>query len=103
MQALFKAVSDCQELNPDPPEEGDEEVDETAPGTTGWVTRENMQDFVGENGEFRMPTGATVVGAEENESLAESGLGEGAGRRRSAAEVDGEDAEVDEAKWQRTG
>ena len=101
-QPLFKAISDCQELNPDPPEEGEEGFeDETAPGATGWITSENMQDFLDENGELRMPEGVTVVGAEDDGG--ESGpLGEGAGRTRTAAEVeDGDDG--DETKWQRTG
>jgi chloride channel, nucleotide-sensitive, 1A len=101
-QSLFKAISDCQELNPDPPEEGDEEFDETAPGATGWITSENMGDFLDENGELRIPQGATVIGAEDEEDQGES-LGEGAGRTRTAAEVDGEDGVEDETKWQRTG
>lgn len=101
-QALFKAISDCQELNPDPPQDGDDEdgeggFDETAPGATGWITSENMADFMDENGEFRMPEGGVVYGGAESE-----GLGEGAGRTRTADEVDGEDAQ-DETKWQRTG
>ena len=100
-QALFKAISDCQELNPDPAEEGDEEFDETAPGATGWITSENMQDFMDGNGELRIPQGTTVVGAEDDEDV--GGLGEGAGRTRTAAEVDGRDGVEDETKWQRTG
>jgi nucleotide-sensitive chloride channel 1A len=100
-QALFKAISDCQELNPDPPEEGEEGgFDETAPGATGWITSENMQDFVGEDGEFRIPAGMTVMGAED----AEGALGEGAGRTRTADEVDGDgNGAEEETKWQRTG
>ncbi|KAK3698138.1 hypothetical protein LTR37_017096 [Vermiconidia calcicola] len=101
-QALFKAISDCQELNPDPPEEGDGEFDETAPGATGWITSDNMQDFLDENGEFRMPEGVTVIGAEDEVAETEA-LGEGAGRTRTAAEADGADGAEDETKWQRTG
>ena len=67
-QALFKAISDCQELNPDPPEDGDE-VDETAPGATGWITSENMQDFLDENGELRVPEGVPVIGEEQEEGM----------------------------------
>lgn len=100
-QALFKAISDCQELHPDPPEGSDEENDETAPGASGWITSENMQDFMDENGEFRMPEGFTVVGAEDQEE--ERALGEGAGRIRTAAEVEGVDGGEDDSKWQRTG
>ena len=97
--ALFKAISDCQELNPDPPLDGDEELDETAPGASGWITSENMQDFVDENGDFRMPQGVTVVG---DDGVREGGLGEGAGRARTAAEAQDDEAN-DETKWQRTG
>lgn len=103
--ALFNAISACQELNPDPPEEGDEDggggFDETAPGATGWITSENMADFMDENGEFKMPEGATVIGDDGANGV--NGLGEGAGRTRSAAEVDGEDEADDAGKWQRTG
>lgn len=103
--ALFSAISACQELNPDPPEEGDEEAfDETAPGATGWITSENMADFMDENGEFKMPEGMTVVGADDEEGAnGTNGLGEGAGRIRTAAEADGEDGVEDDTKWQRTG
>lgn len=100
-QALFKAISDCQELNPDPPEDGQEDMeDETAPGATGWITSENMQDFLDENGELRIPQGTTVVGAEDDR--VPEPLGEGAGRTRTAAEADDGENE-DETKWQRTG
>jgi nucleotide-sensitive chloride channel 1A len=102
-QALFKAISDCQELNPDPPEEGEDDFeDETAPGATGWIASENMQDFLDENGELRIPEGATVVGA-ENVDEETSPLGEGAGRTRTAAEVEDGENDGDETKWQRTG
>lgn len=116
-QALFKAISDCQELNPDPPEQGDDiddaegvegvGFDETAPGATGWITSENMQDFVDENGEFRMPEGVNMID-EDQEGPAASGelLGAGIGRVRTAneADQDGEEdgGEREEVKWQRT-
>ena len=102
-QALFKAIADCQELNPDPPEEGDDEYDETAPGATGWITSENLQDFVDENGELRIAQGATVVGEEDEEGQEPSWpLGQGAGRSRTADELDTEDGAEEETKWQRT-
>lgn len=100
-QALFKAISDCQELNPDPPEDDSERFDETAPDATGWITSENMQDFMDENGELRIPEGATVYGNEDG-SADVDGLGEGAGRTRTAAELDAEDGAEDATKWQRT-
>ncbi|GAB1733967.1 hypothetical protein NU195Hw_g822t1 [Hortaea werneckii] len=112
VKVLYDAISACQELNPDPNPEGDDEeeggmggFDETAPGATGWITSENMADFMDEDGNFRMPEGATVIGGEEaGEEENADGLGAGAGRRRAANEVDAEDgAAQDETKWQRTG
>ncbi|KAI7174836.1 hypothetical protein D0869_01482 [Hortaea werneckii] len=113
VKVLYDAISACQELNPDPNPEGDDDeeggvggFDETAPGATGWITSENMADFMDEEGNFKMPEGVTVIGggddaAEEEEA---DGLGAGAGRRRAANEVDAEDgAAQDETKWQRTG
>lgn len=100
---LYTAIGDCQELNPDPnpddSEEEDEGFDETAPGATGWITSENMHEFVDEDGNFKMPEGVTVIdGAGEDEAL-----GEGAGRVRRASEVDGVAEDGEDGKWQRTG
>lgn len=105
-QQLYEAISACQELNPDPPsddEEG-EGFDETAPGATGWITSENMGEFVDEEGNFKMPEGVAVIGDEEESGgRSTNGLGEGAGRTRTAAELDaGDGAEEEEGKWQRT-
>jgi nucleotide-sensitive chloride channel 1A len=96
-EKLFTTVSDCADLHPDPDEDDDQEQEqEPEPGTGGWITSENLQDFMDENGEFRMP---------ENGSL-----GAGAGTVRTADqfedaddgdEVDGEDA-TDATKWRRT-
>ncbi|THW09957.1 hypothetical protein D6D19_01951 [Aureobasidium pullulans] len=94
-EQLFNAVSACADLHPDP-DEDDEQEQEPEPGTGGWITADNMQDFMDENGEFRMPEGGT--------------LGAGAGSVRTADqfedadagdEVDGEDTS-DETKWRRT-
>lgn len=112
VKVLYDAISACQELNPDPNPEGDDDeeggmggFDETAPGATGWITSENMADFMDEDGNFKMPEGATVIGGEDDAAEEEAdGLGAGAGRRRAANEVDAEDgAAQDETKWQRTG
>ena len=111
IKALYDAISACQELNPDPNPEGDEDeeggFDETAPGATGWITSENMADFMDENGNFRMPEGGTVIGGEEEVYDGDGNaddLGAGAGKRRGADEVDaGDGAKEDETKWQRTG
>ena len=81
--------------------------DETAPGATGWITSENMADFMDEDGNLRMPAGATVIGGEdENEDEGEESttLGAGAGRRRGVEEIDvGEEAAEEDGKWRRTG
>lgn len=105
--ALFKAISECQELNPDPRNDHEEDgegeggFDETAPGATGWITSENMADFVDEDGNFRMPGGGMTVIGDEVEATT---LGAGAGTTRTAAEVDGHgEEEEEESKWQRTG
>ncbi|WPG98594.1 Hypothetical protein R9X50_00138700 [Acrodontium crateriforme] len=96
---LYNAISACQELNPDPPSDDEGEgFDETAPGATGWITSENMHDFVDEDGNFKMPDSVTMIGGEEETG----GLGEGAGRTRTAAEADGDDGPEDDTKWQRT-
>ena len=60
------------------------------PGATGWITSENMQDYLDENGQFRIPEGVTVIGEEEDEDVNHETLGRGAGRTRTAQEaVDG--------------
>jgi nucleotide-sensitive chloride channel 1A len=96
-EKLFTAVSDCADLHPDPDEDDDQEQEqEPEPGTGGWITSENLQDFMDENGEFRMP---------ENGSL-----GAGAGTVRNADQfddaVDGDDVNgedtSDDTKWRRT-
>ncbi|KAK0366654.1 hypothetical protein LTR02_001087 [Friedmanniomyces endolithicus] len=112
-QRLYNAISACQELNPDPNLDGDDDedgmgFDETAPGATGWITSENMADFVDEDGNFRMPEGATMIGGEEDgvdgeAGVPQNGLGPGAGTTRTAAERDSTDGAEDEGKWQRTG
>lgn len=118
---LYMAIGDCQNLNPDPAqddedeEEGENGFDETAPGATGWITSENMHEYTDENGNFVMPEGATVIGDEEDEAANGNGqeieigdeneaLGEGAGRVRRADEINGLDgANDEETKWQKTG
>lgn len=93
--ALYAAVSACADLHPDPDEDeeqGDAMDMDTAPGAGGWITSENMHEFVDENGEFRMP----------------QALGAGAGVVRTADDAQFEDgledgAEEDDGKWRRTG
>ena len=112
--ALYKAITDCQELNPDPPGPGEEDedgepvFDETAPGATGWITSENMDQYVDADGNFKMPEGVTFIGGEDDEAVnsatengVEEPLGEGAGRTRTATEAGVE--REDESKWRATG
>ena len=104
--ALYMAVGDCQELNPDPAEDDSEDegqgFDETAPGATGWITSENLHEYTDADGNFKMPEGITIIGDEGEEGGEQ--LGEGAGRVRRADEVDGGEEGADgESKWQKTG
>ncbi|KAI9654666.1 MAG: hypothetical protein M1821_005873 [Bathelium mastoideum] len=119
-QALYAAVTACADLHPDPRtpgEEGDGEEGaglggadmmpgaglggaDMMPGAGGWITAENMGDFMDEDGNF--------IGAL-------GGLGPGAGTTRGRAELgeegmvddgEGEDEDVggegEETKWRRT-
>ncbi|KAK6437430.1 hypothetical protein LTR95_006372 [Oleoguttula sp. CCFEE 5521] len=101
-EALYRAIGDCQELNPDPQEEDEGGMT----GEGGWITSENMGNFVGEGGEFRVPEGVTAYGDEEDEEGGMEALGPGAGRTRGLDEVDGGGDEEDEGgegrKWVRT-
>lgn len=106
--ALYMAIGDCQELNPDPAQDDSDEegygepaIDETAPGATGWITSENLHEYTDADGNFKMPEGVTVIGDEDEAS--EVQLGEGAGRVRRADEVDAEEGADGETKWQKTG
>lgn len=100
IKEIFTAMNSCADLHPDPDADGDgEEEDETAPGATGWITAENMHEFVDEEGNFS----GTVIGESEE-------LGPGAGtirQREEGAEesngVNGVDGEGHEDKYQRTG
>jgi len=118
-QQLYAAVSACADLHPDPSsdddgEDGNEDggvegYESAAPGAGGWITAENMAQFMDEDGNFRMPehvAGAGVadageIGDEGEEEGLERGLGMGAGRVRRAEEFADADAE-DESKWRRT-
>ena len=122
VQALFNALSNCSNLHPDPVNEDDEDEDGSRlirsglvmpgdtsgglpppmPGSGGWITAENMHEFVDENGDF------IKDGDDDNDMSGEEGtaavelLGPGAGtlRTRDDSAQDGDD--VEESKWQRT-
>ena len=96
VKSLYDALSTCADLHPDPVSPGSED-NEPEPGTGGWITSENMADFMDEDGNF---TGLPVIGGS---------LGAGAGTIRQRE--DGDDDEngvngtggVEDGKWQRTG
>lgn len=147
-KALYDAISGCADLNPDAPNglhdgddddeddgdyamEGDDQ-DNNIPGAGGWITAENMHEYMDENGNFKLPNGSNnaTLGADDvgangagivvidsgaQTSSSPAGLGAGAGARRSAAEALGEEGRDDaqthgdgaggdeETKWRRTG
>ncbi|EXJ91654.1 hypothetical protein A1O3_00204 [Capronia epimyces CBS 606.96] len=123
--ALFTALSNCSNLHPDPVEPGDEDDDGGAsrlfqaglafpgatdgglppavPGSGGWITAENMHEFIDENGNWIDGEDGEEEGEAENEGEA---LGPGAGTVRAREqEEQGNDGPVDggdETKWRRT-
>jgi nucleotide-sensitive chloride channel 1A len=94
---IFNALNTCADMHPDPDASGDEDgediLDETAPGASGWITAENMDEYMDENGNFS----GMVIGGEE--------LGPGAGTVRTRDEADGSANGVNghEDKYHRTG
>ncbi|KAJ5272494.1 hypothetical protein N7478_007619 [Penicillium angulare] len=116
IQTLYSAVSACSNLHPDPVEPGDEEEDEEksyyqlggegiggdetgdglpppVDGSSGWITAENMHEFIDEEGNW----------IAEGEPPAFP-LGPGAGNVHERENGEDEDAveEEDETKWRRT-
>lgn len=98
IQEIFAAMNTCADLHPDPDDDDEEGApDLTAPGATGWITADNMDEYVDEDGNFK---GGMVIGGED--------LGPGAGTVRPR---DGDEEEQDatngvngrEEKYQRTG
>ena len=80
IKEIYSAMNVCADLHPDQDQSGEEEgdfEDETAPGASGWITAENMHEYVDENGNFR----GQVIGGDD--------LGPGAGTVRPRE--DGED------------
>lgn len=97
IQPLYKAVTDCANLHPDPTMEDDEGMEDgtdsrivfegsvgyegigglppPVPGSGGWITAENVHEHFDEDGNWIGENGEA--------------LGEGAGRVRTHGEVDG--------------
>lgn len=111
VQAMFNALSNCSNLHPDPIEEDadgseliqaglafpgttDGGLPPAMPGSGGWITAENMHEFVDENGNW-------IEGEDEEDEVESESLGAGAGnvRPRDDTENGGDD---DESKWRRT-
>lgn len=95
---LFTALNTCADLHPDPDasdDDGEDVLDDTAPGASGWITAENMDEYMDENGNFS----GMVIGEE---------LGPGAGTVRTREDVEGDangvnGADGHEEKYYRTG
>lgn len=120
-QMLYAAVSACSNLHPDPILPGDEEYDDdeegegddgviqasgglppAMPGSSGWITAENMHEYFDEEGNwiaggeepsFPLGPGAGTVRQREGE--------DGGGQDQCEGVAEGED-QNDEAKWRRT-
>ncbi len=125
--AMFNALSACSNLHPDPVEDGDDDEENggqsrlfsaglafpgardgglppAMPGSGGWITAENMHEFVDEEGNWIGGDDEEAGGVTAEEG---TGLGPGAGTVRARVGEGGNgdtaDAEEDETKWRRTG
>ncbi|KAF1967471.1 hypothetical protein BU23DRAFT_516338, partial [Bimuria novae-zelandiae CBS 107.79] len=94
IKEIFQALNTCADMHPDMYDDEGQEPDFSAPGASGWITAENMDEYVDEEGNFV----GTVIGEE---------LGPGAGTVREREE-EGEEGEGvngvngHEEKYQRT-
>ncbi|KAL5117461.1 hypothetical protein ACEQ8H_004626 [Pleosporales sp. CAS-2024a] len=93
---IFSAMNTCADLHPDADasadEDGEDVLDDSAPGASGWITAENMDEYMDENGNF---TGMVIGDGE---------LGPGAGTVRPRDDdANGVNGEGHEDKYHRTG
>ncbi|KAF1937757.1 hypothetical protein EJ02DRAFT_356170 [Clathrospora elynae] len=95
---IFGAMNICADLHPDPnasdDDDGEDLLDDSAPGANGWITADNMDEYIDEDGNFR----GMVIGDE---------LGPGAGTVRSRDDDEGtngmNDVHGHGEKYHRTG
>ncbi|KAK7545085.1 regulator of volume decrease after cellular swelling-domain-containing protein [Phyllosticta citribraziliensis] len=109
-QRLFAALSTCADLNPDRSDdegEGGAGDDYPAPGTGGWITADNMDEFADAEGEFAGFGGIPVLGdmaGASGEVPVVAGTVRSREEEEDGGEGDGEEAgEGEETKWRRTG
>ncbi|ORX97457.1 regulator of volume decrease after cellular swelling-domain-containing protein [Clohesyomyces aquaticus] len=92
---IYSALNACADLHPDPDasDEGGEDdmVEDTAPGAGGWITAENMGDFLDADGNFVGAGGS--LGARAGSVRPREEDGEGA---------NGINGTEDDTKWRRT-
>lgn len=122
VMAMFTALSACSNLHPDPIGPEDEEdgsrlmqaglaipgmsdgsLPPPMPGSGGWITAENMHEFIDEDGNW---INTLEEDDEEEEELADdqAELGPGAGSVRPRPPESGTNghSDDDETKWRRT-
>jgi nucleotide-sensitive chloride channel 1A len=89
-KTIFEALSACADLHPDPASPNSGEDEDAEPGAGGWITSENMADFVDENGNFigNLGAGAGVVHPRDEDV--------------ANGTDDGNDDNDDDTKWRRT-
>ena len=123
--AMFTALSNCSNLHPDPDDQDNEEeagiqgsrllqaglvqqgdlsggMPPALPGSGGWITAENMHEFVDEDGNW---IGGGDEGDDEGREQDSENLGPGAGTvrpREDGPDGDAGDAGTDDTKWRRT-
>lgn len=113
VMALFTALSNCSNLHPDPIDPDDEDgsrlmqaglalpgtsdgsLPPAMPGSGGWITAENMHEFIDEDGNFIQDDDQ-----EDDAGGTIEELGPGAGTVRPRP--DGENGTNEDSKWQRT-
>ncbi|KIW68495.1 hypothetical protein PV04_04437 [Phialophora macrospora] len=130
--AMFNALSACSNLHPDPVEPGDDDDNEDTgaggsrlfraglafpgtsdgglppamPGSGGWITAENMHEFVDEEGNWIGGDEEEGEGEEEQEGNGNDGgdgpLGPGAGTVRPRDSDHQANGDGDDTKWRRT-